>query len=259
VRRGLLHLCAAPALALALCAQARAQELSRFSCERPQPWEAGALKNVSLAAAAIDGLVLQPGEDFSFNKTMAGLHGGFVPGTSYLAGREVKSVGGGICQVSSGLYNAALLAGLDVLERSSHSLYDPAEAYVEPGRDAMVTAGGGSDFRFRNSTAAPLAIHASAKGGRLDITLTGRQRHPRRRWIESKVLARDPMRSVEIASRSLAPGTRSLRRPGFDGLTVAVSLCWAAPGGTTRSAALGVDHYGRVDEEWSVAGPERKP
>jgi len=248
------------ALALAGLAQpVRAETLGSFTSERPQPWEAGALRNVSLAAALVNGTVLAPGASFSFNKAMEARLGDFVEGTSFLGGREVKSLGGGICQVSTGLYNAALLSGLEVLERNGHSLYDPREAYAPPGRDAMVSREGGSDFRFRNSTASPLTIQASAEGGRLSVTLLGRQRHPRSRWIETVLLDRETKNVLTVPDPDLEPGSCAQAGQGFDGLKVSTRVCWKGPGGRTEHAALGVDHYVRVDERWRVGSQPSQP
>lgn len=231
-----------------------AGDLSRFVCERPRPWQDGSLHNVSVAAALVDSVVLKPGQVFSFNQAMFAGDGRFVEGVSFMGGRRVHSVGGGICQVSSGLYNAALLAGLEVLERNAHSLYDPGEAYVPPGRDAMVSRPGHSDFRFRNSTAADLTIQVRAEGGRLTVVLQGRQRRARRRWLDTSVLSREPARVVEVPSSGMEAGHCRRVRPGFDGLVVATRLCWTGAGGLTRCAELGVDHYRRVDELWKVGG-----
>ncbi len=246
------------ALAVALGALATAPlpaaVLAAFTCVRPKPWPEGSLRNVSVAASLIDGIALAPGEVFSFNDAMRAGDGRFVRGTSFLDGREVSSVGGGICQVSSGLYNAALLAGLEVLERANHSLYDPSEAYVAPGRDAMVTRSGHSDFRFRNSTAAPLTIVARAEGGALTVELLGFQKTRRQRWIVTRVLAHRRAGVRERLDPSLAPGACRLLRPGFDGWVVACSLCSGADG-TTRCASLGTDRYRRVDALWAV-GPD---
>jgi len=243
-----------PALAAAL----PARELSQFTCERPQPWEEGALVNVSVAASLVDGTVLKPGQVFSFNGAMGKGLDKFVVGTSYASGRVVSSDGGGICQVSTGLYNAVLLAGLEVLERANHSLYDPAAAYVAPGRDAMVARSSNSDFRFRNSTAAPLTIVARAEGGRLDVSLLGRQRSQKKRWIESEVLERRSLRVRERPDPGLQPGERKLKRKGFDGLLVRSKLCWLNAQGLTRCAGLGRDEYMRTDELWSVGHQEGK-
>jgi vancomycin resistance protein YoaR len=229
--------------------------LSRFVCERPQPWEAGAVTNVSIAAGLIHGRVLAPGEEFSFNDAMEPGLPLFVEGTSYASGRVVTSDGGGICQVSSGLYNAVLLAGLAVVERRTHSLYDPRGAYVQPGRDAMVTRVGKADFRFRNSTARPLTIQAVAEGGRLDISLLGRQRRPRERWIETEEVERRPFELIQELDPELAPGERKLLRRGFDGLAVRRRICWNDAEGQPQCTPLGLDRYMRVHERWKVGPP----
>lgn len=235
-------------------AAAPAPLLSRFSCERPQPWERGALTNVSIAAQLIDGRVLASGEAFSFNDAMEPGLARFVEGTSYASGRVVTSDGGGICQVSTGLYNAVVLAGLEVLERNTHSLYDPRGAYVPAGQDAMVTRVGHADFRFRNSTAAALTIHAQAIGGRLDISLQGRQRRSKQRWVETELVERRPFELIQEEDPALPVGERRLRRRGFDGLKVRSRVCWAGPDGLTRCARLGTDSYMKVNERWSL-GP----
>jgi|GEM_PF-3314588 vancomycin resistance protein YoaR len=252
MRRGLAFMALLAMLAM-LAGPLAARELASFSCERPQPWEPGAVTNVSVAAALIDGRELLPGQEFSFNAAMDGGLGRFVDATSYAAGRVVSSDGGGICQVSSCLYNAVVLAGLEVLERANHSLYDPAAAYVPAGRDAMVSRAGHSDFRFRNSTAAPLRLRAQAQGGKVTVALMGRQRHPRQRWVETQLLQRLPKAVQEVPSPGLAAGQRRQLRPGFDGLVVVSRVCWLDAQGVTRSASLGRDAYRKVDERWAVA------
>ena len=237
-----------------------ADELARFTCERPKPWEAGVLRNVSIAARQVDSVVLASGAEFSFNRAMLACGSRLVAGTSFLDGREVKSRGGGICQVSSGLYNAAQLAGIEVLERNSHSLYDPTEAYVLPGRDAMVSNEGHSDFRFRNSTAADLTIRTFVLGGRLTVVLLGRQRGlRRRRWVETGAVARQAAQKIEKVSAGLAPGRRRLARTGFDGLTAKTRICSCAPESVTHCAQWQVDRYERVDELWNVGPGTAQP
>jgi len=248
------RLALALALGACLAGPLGSAELASYSCERPKPWEAGALVNVSAAAALLDGRSLAPGEVFSFNACMDQGLDRFVDGTSYADGRVVRSNGGGICQVSSCLYNAVLLSGLEVLERANHSLYDPAAAYVPPGRDAMVTRQGHSDFKFRNSTASTLSLRAWAEGGKVSVELLGRQRHPRRRWIETELLERRPLELITVQDSGLRPGERRRLRQGFDGLKVESRLCWAGVDGLTRCASLAVDRYQKVDERWAL-GP----
>jgi vancomycin resistance protein YoaR len=116
----------------------------------------------------------------------------------------------------------------------------------------MVTRQGHSDFKFRNSTAATLRIHAWAEGGKVSVVLLGHQRHPRRRWIETSLLERQPLELRTVPDPGLAIGQRRLLRQGFDGLKVESRLCWTSPEGVTRSAALAVDEYQKVDEHWAI-------
>src|SRR5258705_12459318 len=103
----------------------------------------------------------------------------FVDGTAYASGRVIRSEGGGICQVSAALHNAAVLAGLEVEERHSHSIYDPLAAYVPAGQDSAISRSVGADMRFSNSTAAPLALSVAAHDGEVEVQFLGHQRHPR--------------------------------------------------------------------------------
>lgn len=125
--------------------------------------------NVELAAARINGMVLQPGAEFSFNKAVLPRTyvNGYVLGPSFVAGREVVSVGGGICQVSSTLYVAMIQAVLPSTERHLHSA--PVD-YVPTGLDATI-AGNSKDLKFVNIYSKPLTISAVAVDGELTIEL----------------------------------------------------------------------------------------
>ncbi|HIW81807.1 MAG TPA: VanW family protein [Candidatus Acetatifactor stercoripullorum] len=125
--------------------------------------------NVELAAQRINGVVLQPGEEFSFSRQVQSrtYENGYVLGPSYAAGREVMSVGGGICQVSSTLYVAMIRAGLPSTERWTHSA--PVD-YVPQGLDATI-AEGTKDLKFVNVYAKPLVINATTQDGVLTVTL----------------------------------------------------------------------------------------
>lgn len=214
---------------------ARAGLLSEFSCVRPRAVDEGTWHNVSLAAALVNGVVLGPGETFSFLKLMAGHQGQFAPGNTFSSGRVIKSVGGGYCQVSTSVYNAVLLAGLPILERYAHSFYDAEDAYVEPGRDAAVS-GSHADFRFLNSSAAPLTLAVTALAGRVSVQVFGAGK-PRKRWFSAETV-RVPM--GHLSREGLA------KRPGHDGLTVRRQLNVVDDSGNTRSIFLGVDHYDMV-------------
>ena len=114
------------------------------------------VSNIKLACAKISGCVLPPGGTFSFNGRVGArtAENGFRRAKIIEGGRFVYGLGGGVCQVSTTLYNAALLAGLEVTEFHPHSL---AVGYAEPSRDAMVS-GTYSDLRFKNVTGSPVYI-----------------------------------------------------------------------------------------------------
>ncbi|HZH98681.1 MAG TPA: VanW family protein, partial [Fimbriimonadaceae bacterium] len=122
--------------------------------------------NIRLAASKIDGVVLAPGEKFSFNGIVGRrtAKSGFKEAGVYRNGRHDIDVGGGICQVSTTLYNAALLANLKIVTRNNHSMPVP---YVPLGRDATVDYDS-QDFVFQNSLDRPVAISAAA--GKSSIT-----------------------------------------------------------------------------------------
>jgi vancomycin resistance protein YoaR len=127
--------------------------------------------NVEKAAANINGTLLGPGEIFSYNKVVGPRYRslGWRDAPTYQDGQVVPGPGGGVCQVSTTLYNAVLRAGLKVVRRSHHSM--PVH-YVPAGCDATV-AWDYLDFQFQNTTAAPLLVMAKTEGGKLTFSLFG--------------------------------------------------------------------------------------
>lgn len=121
--------------------------------------------NIALSAKAIDSTVVFPGETFSFNRVvgMRTVGKGYRRAPVIVKGELSEGVGGGICQMSSTLFNAVDRAGLAIVERYSHSREVP---YVLPGRDATVSWGG-PDFVFQNRYNQPVLIRAHAAGGRV--------------------------------------------------------------------------------------------
>lgn len=127
--------------------------------------------NIILAAEKINGTVLMPGETFSYNQVVGQRtkEAGFREAAAYLNGEVVQEYGGGICQVSSTLYNAVLYANLDITERSNH-YFKPS--YVKPGLDATVSWGG-PDFKFTNNRNYPIRIACDSSGKNLRIYIYG--------------------------------------------------------------------------------------
>ncbi|SFD83750.1 Vancomycin resistance protein YoaR, contains peptidoglycan-binding and VanW domains [Paenibacillus catalpae] len=125
--------------------------------------------NISLAAKAISNTVVFPGETFSFNRTVGPrtVEKGYTSAAVIVRGELSEGVGGGICQVSSTLFNAIDNAGLKIIQRYSHSRHVP---YVLPGRDATVSWDG-PDFVFRNEYNQPILIRAFAGSGRVFVSV----------------------------------------------------------------------------------------
>lgn len=125
--------------------------------------------NIALATKAINNTVVFPGEQFSFNKVVGQRtqKKGYLRAPVIVRGELSEDIGGGICQVSSTLFNAIDRAGLQIVQRYSHSRHVP---YVLPGRDATVSWGG-PDFVFRNPYNQPVLIRAFAGGGTMFVSI----------------------------------------------------------------------------------------
>lgn len=129
----------------------------------------GRAKNIELSAEAINNVIVGIGDHFSFN-TVVGprtKENGYQPAPEAVKGKLVMGIGGGVCQVSSTLFNAVDQLGVQYVERHHHSVN---VSYVPKGRDATVSDGG-LDFRFNNTTNVPFLIKANAKNGKLTVEL----------------------------------------------------------------------------------------
>ncbi|MDE7326665.1 MAG: VanW family protein [Lachnospiraceae bacterium] len=125
--------------------------------------------NIARAAELLDGLTIEPGEVFSCSTAIGPIteENGYFPAGTYVQGKVEDGIGGGVCQISTTLYNAALYAKLTIVERSPHSM---AVTYVDPARDAAI-AGNYKDLKLRNDYAYPVEIAARAKDGELTISI----------------------------------------------------------------------------------------
>ena len=142
--------------------------------------------NIRQAAKALDRVVIEPGETFSFNQLVGPRTTvrGYREAPAYMERDLVKSIGGGICQVSSTVYNAAALAGLSIVERHPHS---KRVASVSPGRDATVWYGM-ADLKFRNTTLDPIQLFARASNEALLVSVIGRSKADREFYIRTEPL-----------------------------------------------------------------------
>lgn len=172
--------------------------------------------NIELAAKAMNGKVLVPGEVFSFNGTVGPRTKakGYMLAGAYSAGELVDSYGGGVCQVSSTIYNTALYANLEIVERSNHS---SVVSYVNPGRDATVSYGV-KDFKFKNSREYAIQIKAEAKNGTLTIKIFGiKEKEEYEIEIKSEVTDVMIRNTKYIHDSKLAPGQEEVTTIGADG------------------------------------------
>ena len=119
--------------------------------------------NLQLAASKINGTVLMPGETFSYNQVVGErtIAAGYKEAPIYVEGEVVDGLGGGICQITSTLYNAVLYANLEIVERSNHQF---VPSYVKASRDATVVYGS-IDFKFKNNRDYPIKLVCSVSGG----------------------------------------------------------------------------------------------
>ena len=142
------------------------------SCDSPHTSQAGRTKNLELACKAIDGTILNPGDEFSFNKIVGErtAEKGYQAAIVYQTGGKSESeLGGGVCQVASTIYTATLYADLKVTQRAPHMFI---VTYVEAGMDATIYWPS-LDYKFVNSTDHPIRIDASVSGGYVHIKLMG--------------------------------------------------------------------------------------
>ncbi len=214
--------------------------MSEFST-RFSEGKAARSSNIRLAARKIDGIVLAPGESFSFNgvvgrRTAAG---GFKEAGVYKDGKHDVDIGGGICQVSTTLYNAALFANLKINKRQNHSMPVP---YVPIGRDAAVDYGR-IDLAFTNTLDVPIAVNSEVQSGKITFRILGIkdpsisvkiESFGARSWAVGEKLQPDP---------NLPEGKRKVIEKGSAGYAINTARVVYRDGRELRREPLGQSHY----------------
>ena len=163
------------------------EELGTYSTSL-QNKEENTIYNIKLSSKAINGILIKPQEVFSFNKFVgpAEKADGYKESTIIADGLFVNGYGGGICQVSSTLYNAALLANLPIMERYNHSIYGEATKYVPLGQDAAIFYEY-KNLRFKNNLEHEIVVFAKVLGGRLQIDILGQNKDK----FEVEIISKD--------------------------------------------------------------------
>ena len=177
-------------------------------------------KNISNACGMINGMSLAPGETFSMLKTITPFteENGYQLAGSYSGDEVVESFGGGICQVSTTLYNAVIRAELQVNERYNHSMI---VTYVDPSADAAIAESSGMDFRFTNNLDSPVYIEGYTYNGSITFTIYGVETRPANRKISfvSETLSETPSEGTKIKEDPSQPVGSVQTTAGHTGYT----------------------------------------
>lgn len=201
--------------------------------------------NIRLASNKIDGVVLMPGEQFSYNKVVGKrtAQAGFKSAPAYSGGKVVNDIGGGICQVSSTLYNTALRANLEITKRSNHRF---ATGYVPLSTDATVSWGG-PEFIFKNSRKYPIKIVSKVNGGKITVDIYGcKEEIEYEVVIKSETLQTIPMKTEYRTNTSLPQGTTKIVQKGHGGYKSRAYRILKLNGKVVSKQLLSTDTYAQL-------------
>lgn len=230
--------------------------LARFTT-RFNPGKRERTHNLTLAARSINGVILGKGQEFSYNNSVGPRisERGFQKAIIFVKGKMEDGIGGGICQVSSTLYNVALLSGMDIKERYPHSRTVP---YTVPGRDATV-AYGSRDFRFVNANDSPVGIVSRVTGSHLTVEIYGSPEDRKSIEIFTSRPKYTPVPGeTTLVDNTLAPGARKVTDHGSRGVAVTVYRRVKSADGSTSTDVISHDKYPAQKAIVSV-GPAPKP
>lgn len=198
--------------------------------------------NLRLAAEKINGTILMPNEEFSYNQTVGErtIQAGYKEAAIYSNGSVVNGLGGGICQISSTLYDTVVMANLDVTVRRNHQF---VTSYVDAGKDATVVWGS-QDFKFVNTRKYPIRIEATVSGGVATISIWGiKEEVEYDISIETKRIATIAYTTQYIQDPSLPAGTEVVKQAGSNGRKVEAYKVVRLNGQVVSTTLLSKDTY----------------
>lgn len=216
--------------------------------------------NLATGVEKLNGTILMPGETLSVGQTTGPYtaENGYVEAGAYENGQVVPDYGGGICQVSTTLYNAVIYAELEVVERSPHSM---TVAYVKPSRDAAI-AGDYLDFRFRNNYDTPVYIFGEIdQQNHLQFAIYGRDTRDKDRKVEyeSETLSTDPGKTVYRENSKLPAGTTQVSGSLHDGLEACLWKIVYEKGKEVSREVFNTSHYEKSDQVIEVGTASEDP
>lgn len=203
--------------------------------------------NIQLAASALSGYVINPGERFSFNDVVGQRteSRGFLPAGAYSNGQTVTEVGGGICQVSSTIYYTVLMSNLEVVNRLPHTF---TVSYLPLGMDATVSWGG-PEFIFANNTDYPIKINAWRDGLTLNIEIYGTKTDEYTYSLESRTTSTIAYSTEYVDDGSLPAGSSTVTTAGHIGYTVdTFRLVYDGSGNLVREEKVNTSSYSKLNE-----------
>lgn len=203
--------------------------------------------NIELAANVINGYVINPGEQFSFNDVVGQrtTAKGYLEAGAYSGGQSVNEVGGGICQVSSTIYYTVLKADLEVVNRSAHTF---TVSYLPLGMDAAVSWGG-PEFAFRNNTPYPIKVMARREGLALTIELYGTKTNDYTIELDSVTTNTINYETEYVDDSSLPAGTTSVKTAGRTGYTaVTYRYVYDGNGNLIREEQVNTSSYSKLNQ-----------
>lgn len=198
--------------------------------------------NLEIACKKIDEKIVLPGETFSYNKTLGArtTKAGYKTAKVYENGAVVDGIGGGICQISSTLYNAVLKANMQTVERRNHQFIT---SYVPEGRDATV-AYGVTDFKFKNTRKYAIKIKATASNGVATISIYGIKENPEYNiTFETKTISTIPVTEKYIEDNTIAEGTEEIKQKGENGCVTETYIIKSLNGQVVSKDLLSKDTY----------------
>lgn len=203
--------------------------------------------NIHLSSQKINGTILMPGETFSYNKIVGErtAKAGYKEASVYMGGKVVNGIGGGICQVSSTLYNAVLLANLEITERRNHYFIT---SYVSSSRDATVSYGS-IDFKFKNTRSYPIKIECMSKNGICQIFIYGMEEETEYEVeIEDQITEVIPYTTKTIKTNELVEGESIIAQKGVNGYKSEAYRILKLNGKVISKTLLSKDSYNPLQE-----------
>lgn len=198
--------------------------------------------NLILACQKLNNQVVLAGDTFSYNKTLGErtIAAGYKNAKVYENGQVVDGIGGGICQISSTLYNAVIDANLDIVERRNHQF---VTSYVAAGKDATVVYGM-TDFRFKNTRKYPIKIIATAQNGIATVSIYGNKEEVEYDvTLEVKQLSTIPTTTKYIEDSRLPVGTEKVKQAGANGVKTETYLVKSLNGKVVSREIISRDTY----------------